>query len=113
MLYSLHSSVQWRIQRYLLEGLIEGTQRGGALGRGRASSTNFFKIFNIKNGAFCTLLCVDFKVCRVICIFKHITTERVSDHLRKTVTNHLPLCGVVLIPACDEHTVSNVHAVTF
>jgi len=38
--------------------------------------------FKSKNGAFCTLLSIDFKVCRLI-------IETVSDLIRKTVTNRL------------------------
>ena len=38
--------------------------------------------FKSKNCAFCALLSIDFKVCRLI-------AERVSDHIRKTVTNRL------------------------
>jgi len=38
--------------------------------------------FKSKNGAFCALLSIDFKVCRLL-------TETVSDHIRKTLTNRL------------------------
>ena len=44
--------------------------------------TRKFLNFKSKNGAFCALLSVDFKVCRLI-------TEAVSDHIRRTVTNRL------------------------
>jgi len=41
-----------------------------------------FMNFKSTNGAFCVLLSIDFKVCRLI-------TETVSDHIRKMVTNRL------------------------
>jgi len=41
-----------------------------------------FLILKVKMENFCALLNIDFKVCRLI-------TETVSDHIRKTVTNHL------------------------
>ena len=41
-----------------------------------------FLNFKSKHGAFCALLSIGFKVCR-------LTIETVTDHIRKTVTNRL------------------------
>ena len=50
--------------------------------------------FKSKNGAFCALLCIDFvhfyalvlKLNAVFLYMQKITTETVSNHIRKTVT---------------------------
>jgi len=47
-------------------------------------------ILKVKMADFCTLLRIDFKVCRLI-------TETVSDHIRKTATNRR-----VLLPLFPE-----------